>query len=73
MNSAERIIHYSEELEQEKAQIREDVALPAGLWPAQGAIQIKDLVLSYRPGLPAVLKGISLDIKAGEKVAIVGR
>lgn len=29
--------------------------------------------MSYRPGLPNVLKGISLDIKGGEKIGVVGR
>jgi ABC-type multidrug transport system fused ATPase/permease subunit len=52
--------------------------LPAGRsvpteWPTAGRIEIKDLELCYRPELPPVLKGISLDIKAGEKIGIVGR
>ena len=29
--------------------------------------------MSYRPELPLVLKNISLEIKAGERVGIVGR
>jgi len=34
---------------------------------------MKDLKLRYRPGLPNVLHGISLSIRGGEKVGIVGR
>lgn len=33
----------------------------------------RDLCLAYRPGLPLVLKNLSLQIRAGEKVGIVGR
>lgn len=46
---------------------------PAQSWPHDGAIQFDKVVMSYRPGLPNVLKGISLDIKGGEKIGIVGR
>ena len=33
----------------------------------------KNLSVSYRPFLPAVLKNISLTINAGEKIGVVGR
>jgi ATP-binding cassette, subfamily C (CFTR/MRP), member 1 len=42
-------------------------------WPAFGAVSFKDVRLAYRPGLPDVLKGISMEVKAGERVGIVGR
>jgi ABC-type multidrug transport system fused ATPase/permease subunit len=29
--------------------------------------------MAYRPGLPPVLKGLSMDIKPAEKIGIVGR
>ncbi|KNE60280.1 hypothetical protein, variant [Allomyces macrogynus ATCC 38327] len=44
-----------------------------GAWPAKGAIEFKDYTTSYRPGLDPVLKHVSLSIKAGERVGIVGR
>ncbi|KAI9225298.1 MAG: P-loop containing nucleoside triphosphate hydrolase protein [Piptocephalis tieghemiana] len=46
---------------------------PPPEWPAHGAIDFQDVQLSYRPGLPMVLKGISLSIRPGEKVGVVGR
>lgn len=42
-------------------------------FPVNGDIEIRDLVARYREGLPAVLKGISVDIASGEKIGICGR
>ena len=72
MNSAERILHYAEALDQEAPQERRDAQLPES-WPDQGAISINNVVMRYRAGLPPVLKGISLNVKGGQKVGIVGR
>ena len=46
---------------------------PSADWPMKGAIDFKDLTMRYRPGLPNVLHGISLAIRGGEKIGIVGR
>ena len=43
------------------------------VWPSSGDISIKGLKVKYRPGLPEVLKGLTLTIKHGTKVGIVGR
>nr|CRX78939.1 hypothetical protein ls5930a1_00008 [Leucosporidium scottii] len=72
MNSVERILHYANELEQEAPAVIEDNRPPAD-WPANGAIEFKKVVMSYRPELPPVLKGLSLSIGAGEKIGVVGR
>lgn len=42
-------------------------------WPAQGAISFKNVEMEYGNGLPKVLKGITLDIKPGERIGVVGR
>jgi ABC-type multidrug transport system fused ATPase/permease subunit len=42
-------------------------------WPQRGEIIFKDVSLSYDKNLPDVLRGISVNIKPGEKVGIVGR
>ena len=42
-------------------------------WPAQGAVSFKNYSTRYREGLDPVLKDISLDIKAHEKIGVVGR
>ncbi|KAF7375201.1 Oligomycin resistance ATP-dependent permease YOR1 [Mycena sanguinolenta] len=72
MNSVERVLHYATEVEQEAPnEIPENK--PPAPWPANGQIEMKDVVLRYRPGLPAVIKGISMTVQAGEKIGIVGR
>ncbi|RUS82898.1 hypothetical protein EGW08_009321 [Elysia chlorotica] len=42
-------------------------------WPQKGEIEFKDYKLRYREGLDLVLKGITCNIKSGEKIGIVGR
>ena len=42
-------------------------------WPTQGAIEMKNVHMRYRDGLPLVLRGLNLSIAAKEKVGIVGR
>lgn len=56
MNSVERVLHYATEVEQEAA-IEIPEKKPAAPWPSRGQIEMKDIVLRYRPGLPAVIKG----------------
>lgn len=72
MNSVERIIHYATQIEQEAA-YEIEATRPVKQWPQAGAIEIKDMVFRYRPELPAVIKGISMSIRGGEKIGIVGR
>ena len=72
MNSAERVVYYAEKLDQEKAQAIPEKAPPPN-WPNHGAVEINDVWLRYRPTLPYVLKGISLQVQGGHKVGIVGR
>ncbi|XP_062549079.1 multidrug resistance-associated protein 1-like isoform X2 [Armigeres subalbatus] len=42
-------------------------------WPSEGNVVFKDFKLRYREGLELVIKGISIDVKGGEKIGIVGR
>ena len=69
--SVDRVKEYSE-MEVE-ADWRVEASRPAAGWPQQGGIRVDDLALRYRKGLDLVLKGVTVDIRAGEKVGIVGR
>ncbi|EGN95824.1 hypothetical protein SERLA73DRAFT_60499 [Serpula lacrymans var. lacrymans S7.3] len=72
MNAVERIVHYANQEEQEPPHQLDESALPAS-WPSEGQVELKDVVMKYRPELPPVLKGLSMSIKQGEKIGIVGR
>jgi ABC-type multidrug transport system fused ATPase/permease subunit len=72
MNSVERIVYYARDLEQEPPHDVPERKPPAP-WPSEGGLEIKDAVLKYRPELPLVLKGLSMTVKGGEKIGIVGR
>ncbi|CAO1615594.1 unnamed protein product [Parajaminaea phylloscopi] len=71
MNSIERITYYTHSLDQEAAQDIPNKVSPS--WPERGEIDISNMALRYRPGLPLVLKDVNLKVNAGEKVGIVGR
>lgn len=72
MNSVERMVYYTEHIEQEAPHEIESVKPPAS-WPSAGEIELKDVAMRYRPSLPPVLKGLSLSVRSGEKIGIVGR
>ncbi|KAG7097474.1 hypothetical protein E1B28_004817 [Marasmius oreades] len=72
MNAVERILYYSHAVEQEPPhELPENKPPPQ--WPKAGSIEMSDVVVSYRPGLPPVLKGVTLDVRGGEHIGIVGR
>lgn len=68
------VVQYSskEQIPQESPHDIEDKK-PDPSWPQHGSISFDKITMSYRPGLPNVLKGISLDVKGGEKIGVVGR
>jgi ABC-type multidrug transport system fused ATPase/permease subunit len=71
MNSVERVLYYSNNVESEAAPETKLDPKPSE-WPSKGEIQIKNASLRYRDG-PLVLKNISVSIKGGEKIGVVGR
>ncbi|KAM6940945.1 LOW QUALITY PROTEIN: ATP-binding cassette sub-family C member 10 [Lycodopsis pacificus] len=68
--SVERTEEYSTGLPTEPQ--HQDTRLPPA-WPEQGCLELRGVVLAYRDGLPNALDGVSLVVRAGEKVGIVGR
>ncbi|KAG0698327.1 ABC protein, partial [Suillus ampliporus] len=74
MNSVERLVQYVEgdTIPQEAPHEIEERKPPAQ-WPEYGAVEFNDVKMAYRPGLPDVLRGISVKVRGGEKIGVVGR
>lgn len=47
--------------------------VPDAQWPAHGEIEFREFSMRYRAELPLVLDRVSVRIRAGEKVGIIGR
>lgn len=73
MNGVERIVYYAREVEQEAPHDLGPGEPDSSTWPSLGEIKVQDAVVRYRPELPPVLNGLSLNIRGGEHVGIVGR
>ncbi|KAI1199553.1 P-loop containing nucleoside triphosphate hydrolase protein [Nemania serpens] len=70
MNAVERLLHYGTQLEEEAPEHTIDVR-PS--WPEKGEIVFDNVEMRYRENLPLVLKGLSIHVKGGERIGIVGR
>lgn len=70
MNAVERLLHYGTQLEEEAPSHTIEVR-PS--WPEKGEIVFDNVEMRYRAGLPLVLKGLSMHVKGGERIGIVGR
>jgi len=69
MVSVERVVHYTTDVPQEAP-----LTIPGrSLTCTRGDVSVENVTMRYREGLPTVLNGITLDIKAGERIGIVGR
>lgn len=69
-NSLERIQDYiTIEQETQPSKLRE----PPAYWPASGDLRVENLNARYTPDGPNVLHDVSFHVKAGERVAVVGR
>ena len=66
MNAVERVLHYTELEPEGKTSTPND---PPPSWPSKGEISFSNVALAYREGLPLVLKDISFQVNAGEKVS----
>ena len=71
ITSVERIKEYCELKHEAEWSI--DETKPSDEWPHSGAITFKDYGLRYRQDLDNTLEGLSVDIRPGEKIGIVGR
>lgn len=66
-----RVKNYVATAEPEETVSSQQAQLPVS-WPTNGSIQILDLVAAHSATSPSVLKGISMAVQPGEKIAICG-
>lgn len=70
MNAVERLLYYGTQLEEEAPEHTIEMR-PS--WPEKGEIIFNDVEMRYRANLPLVLKGMTMHVRGGERVGIVGR
>lgn len=75
MTSVERLVQY-QAIQQERARVMPHADPPRRgreAWPRNGRIEFRDFQMRYRDDLPPVIRGVTCNINAGEKVGICGR
>ncbi|KND93889.1 Oligomycin resistance ATP-dependent permease YOR1 [Tolypocladium ophioglossoides CBS 100239] len=70
MNAVERLRYYGTQLEEEAPLHTVNVRAS---WPERGEIVFDNVQMRYRENLPLVLQGLSMHVRGGERVGIVGR
>ena len=69
MNAVERVDEYSNiPIEDQSSSVKTPAA-----WPAEGRLEVSNLVAGYDPELPPVLKGLSFDVEKNQRIGVVGR
>uniref|UniRef100_A0A4W4ERU3 ATP-binding cassette, sub-family C (CFTR/MRP), member 3 n=1 Tax=Electrophorus electricus TaxID=8005 RepID=A0A4W4ERU3_ELEEL len=71
--AVERVKEYSETPSEVQAPWEVENKKPPNEWPPEGNVEFADYSVRYREGLELVLRNISLKVKGGEKIGIVGR
>ncbi|XP_073684496.1 ATP-binding cassette sub-family C member 3 isoform X2 [Garra rufa] len=69
--AVERVKEYSETQTEAPWEVKDKQPPPD--WPPKGNVEFIDYSVRYREGLDLVLRNISLKVKGGEKIGIVGR
>uniref|UniRef100_A0A6Q2X8M6 ATP-binding cassette, sub-family C (CFTR/MRP), member 3 n=1 Tax=Esox lucius TaxID=8010 RepID=A0A6Q2X8M6_ESOLU len=69
--AVERVKEYSETKTEAPWEVEEKKPSPD--WPSHGNVEFSDYSVRYREGLELVLKNLTLSVKGGEKIGIVGR
>ncbi|XP_029134337.1 ATP-binding cassette sub-family C member 3 isoform X2 [Labrus bergylta] len=69
--AVERVKEYSETKTEAPWEVEDKKPPPE--WPQKGNVEFQDYSVRYREGLDLVLKKLTLNVKGGEKIGIVGR
>ena len=75
MNGVERVRYFSSEVTKEAPYEKESEGrrLSSSEWPSRGEVSFVNVAAKYRPELPRVVDGLSIEVAASEKVGICGR
>jgi ATP-binding cassette subfamily C (CFTR/MRP) protein 1 len=75
MNNVERVRYFTDQVSQEAPYCIDDDKgpSPAGPWPTNGAVSFQDCGARYRPELPLVLQGLTMEIRGSQKIGVCGR
>ena len=69
MNAVERVNEYSKiPIEDQSSSVKTPAA-----WPAEGRLEVSNLVAGYAPDLPPVLKDLSFSVEKNQRIGVVGR
>ncbi|XP_071489513.1 ATP-binding cassette sub-family C member 12-like [Diadema antillarum] len=71
--AVERMLNYITTLKPEEQKAEPDTTKVDPDWPQEGRVQFDKVQMRYRPGLPLVLKDISVTMEPRDKIGIVGR
>ncbi|ODV65349.1 P-loop containing nucleoside triphosphate hydrolase protein [Hyphopichia burtonii NRRL Y-1933] len=71
MNAVERLCQYALHLKPEKDEGAQQLIEPG--WPSNGVIEFQNVSMSYRPGLPLVLRDVSFKASSSERIGVCGR
>eukprot|EP00931_Biecheleriopsis_adriatica_P089753 TRINITY_DN63837_c0_g1_i1.p1 TRINITY_DN63837_c0_g1~~TRINITY_DN63837_c0_g1_i1.p1 ORF type:complete len:1348 (-),score=274.07 TRINITY_DN63837_c0_g1_i1:64-3729(-) len=72
MAAVQRVAEYKNLKTEEAMQQAPQENLPEE-WPSKGKLVLQDVKMRYAEGHALVLKGVSFEVKSGERVGIVGR
>lgn len=65
-NTLDQLLYYGTLRVEASSRLPDD---PDNRWPIDGNVKFENVSLRYRPNLPLVLKGVSFEIRSGEKVS----
>jgi ATP-binding cassette subfamily C (CFTR/MRP) protein 4 len=72
MVCVERVLAYRKIASEASLVLESDLNLDES-WPHEGAINVKDIAVRYRPFLPFALDGVSFSVPSGCRIGVVGR
>jgi len=73
MASVKRVQEYCDIPQEAPVELPQDVELKKAKWPLKGEISFKNVFMKYRKNTDHIVKGLTLDVKSGEKIGCIGR